>query len=183
MSVVAIERPTINRPAPSRATSVTLSRTEESVGTQSPSRVCVWDAYVGSNVLRFKISPRLRAVVNVGGDVSAVAAAQSQAAETMSIFAVQWKASLLDRTAGRRSRDLSKTVEPVMQALLALGPSAIDLRDLPLDRVNGMHLAVVLRATFTQRAQTPGWTQALSIAQAALRRDNINETSVLSGLL
>jgi hypothetical protein len=70
-----------------------------------------------------------------------------------------------------------------MQALLAYGPAAIDLRGLPVDRVNGMHLAVVLRATFSRKAQTPGWDQALVIAQAALQRDNISVASALGGLL
>ncbi len=179
----AINRPAINRPAPSTVTSVTLSRTETPAPPPAAARALSWDAYVSSDVPRFKIAPRPRAVANVDGEVSATATAQSHAAEAALVLAAQWKTSLLDRAAGRRSRDLSRTVEPVMEALLSFGPAAIDLRDLPADRVNGMHLAVVLRATFTRRAQTPGWNQALAVAQAALRRDNISVDSALSGLL
>lgn len=184
MSAVAIGcNPIINHPAPSLLTSVTLSRMETAITPQPSSQAQNWDTNTALNFSRFKIAPRLRSVANVEGEVSAVAAAQAQVAEAVSRLTAQWKTSLLDRDSGRRSRDLSKTVEPVMQALLAFGPSAIDLRDLPLERVNGLHLAVVLRVTFTQKEQTPGWTQALAVARAALRRENVSEASALSGLL
>lgn len=182
MTVLETDCSVITRPAPPRSTSVTLTRMD-AADTPSLPPVQRRDLRIATSSARFKIAPRSRAVAKENGEVSAVAAAQSQAADEMLAFAIKWKASVLDRAAGRRSRDLTKTVEPVMQALLSYGPAAIDLRDLPLDRVNGMHLAVVLRLTFTRREQTPGWNQALAIAQTALNRDHISVTAALSGLL
>lgn len=180
MTAATLEFNALHRSAPSWITSVTLGGASPAVAWAPSLQPRQID--VSIKRAQFKISPRPRAVANMEGEVSAVAADQSRTAEAILRFAAQWKTSLLDRNAGRRAKDLSKTVQPVMQALLAFGPAAIDLRDLPVDRVNGMHLAVVLRATLTCRSQTPGWDQALSTAEAALRRDGLNTTSALSGL-
>jgi hypothetical protein len=100
-----------------------------------------------------------------------------------SLLAAKWKALVLDPSAGCKSKDLIKTTEPVFEALLKFGPSAIDLRDLQEEMVNGAHLAVVLRATFTRRTEVPGWSRALQIAKKNLESSGANVKSVLGGLI
>jgi hypothetical protein len=98
-------------------------------------------------------------------------------------LAEQWKKLVLDRNAAVNANGLTSTVKPLFQALSRLGPGAIDLRGLPTDKVNGVHLAVVLRATFSMKTRTPGWEEALGIARNALKRDCIDEADALSGLI
>lgn len=97
-------------------------------------------------------------------------------------LAQQWSAQLLNPQAGTRGKDLAKTATPVFEALLHLGPASIDLRNLPAEQVNGMHLAVILRATLSRRASTPGWDTALGLARQALVRAGIDPEIALSGL-
>jgi hypothetical protein len=62
----------------------------------------------------------------------------------------------------------------------------IDFTDLPLDQVNGMQLAVALRATnprlLKDRSKILGWDEALQVAKQALQRDDLNWEHALSGL-
>ncbi len=118
-----------------------------------------------------------------GTEISSYRLNQEKLSEESMMLAVKWKTSVLDRSAGRKSKDLTKTTEPVFEALLKLGPSAIDLRDLPENLINGAHLAVVLRATFTRRTQVPGWSRALQIAKRNLESSGANVKSVLAGLI
>jgi len=94
-----------------------------------------------------------------------------------------WKSQVLRSSAGISANDLTKTVKAVFQVLTSFGPAAIDLHNLPLEEVNGVHLAVVLRATMGKKEQTRGWAEALKIAGAALRRDGLDEADALSGLI
>jgi len=98
-------------------------------------------------------------------------------------LAAGWKRQLLDRHAELSANALTKTVKPVFKALTLFGAGAVDLRGLSVETVNGVHLAVVLRATLTRKAQTLGWSEALSVARAALQRDGIDETDALAGLI
>lgn len=98
-------------------------------------------------------------------------------------LAADWKQQLLDRHAELSANALTKTVKPVFKALTLYGAGAVDLRGLSAETVNGVHLAVVLRATLTRRFMTPGWSDALVVARAALQRDGIDETDALAGLI
>lgn len=95
----------------------------------------------------------------------------------------QWGKLVLERNAEVTANALSATVKPLFKALSSLGAGAIDLRSLPAERVNGVHLAVVLRATLSQKELTPGWEEALEVARAALRRDGIDEADALIGMI
>lgn len=97
-------------------------------------------------------------------------------------LATSWKAMLLDPNAPVNAKALTSTVKPIFQALSWFGAGAVDLRNLPVDSVNGMHLAVILRATYTRKSQTFGWDQALTIARQALTRDGISAADALAGL-
>jgi hypothetical protein len=95
----------------------------------------------------------------------------------------KWKTRVLNRSAAVNSNALTVTVKPIFEALTLLGAGAVDLRGLPTTEVNGVHLAVVLRATFKQRERTPGWKEALSVAREALCRDGLDEKDALIGLI
>jgi hypothetical protein len=97
-------------------------------------------------------------------------------------LAAKWKAMLLDRNAPVNAKALTATVKPIFQALSWFGAGAVDLSDLPVESVNGMHLAVILRATYSRKSQTFGWDRALDVAREALKRDGINEAHALAGL-
>jgi hypothetical protein len=97
-------------------------------------------------------------------------------------LALCWKRGVLSPDAAWDADTLDRTVEPLFEALIKLGPGAIDLRGLREEEVNGMHLAVVLRGTFAVRHQTLGWQEALKVADAALRRQGIPPQEALIGL-
>ena len=107
---------------------------------------------------------------------------RQQNAEGVQKFAEEWKALLLDRDAPVTAKALMATVKPLFQALSVYGAGAVDLSGLSPDSVNGMHLAVILRATFSRKNQTVGWETALSVAREALNRDCINPDRALAGL-
>lgn len=111
---------------------------------------------------------------------------QSERARTISIrdrYTKEWKSRVLDKSTEVSANALTTTLRSVMAALMELGPGAIDLTGLPHNRVNGHHLAIVLRATLRRRETTPGWTNALEVARYALSYDGFDETTVLSGLI
>lgn len=107
---------------------------------------------------------------------------QDRNVTAMSDLARQWRCLLLDPHAERNANALTRTVKPLFSALSQFGPGAIDLRDLPVERVNGVHLAVILRSTMTRKRETLGWDDALRVAREALRRDGIDENDALVGL-
>lgn len=110
-------------------------------------------------------------------------AARTAHQKAISELAATWKQQLLNRHAELSANALTKTVKPVFKALTLYGAGAIDLRGLSADTVNGVHLAVILRATLTRKSMTPGWSEALSVARTALHRDGIDETDALAGLI
>ena len=109
--------------------------------------------------------------------------AQQESAMAIAELARRWKKSLLDVTASKTSKALGETIDPLFEAMLQFGASAIDLRNLPVERVNGIHLAVILRATLTRKEETPGWEEALEVAKQALQREGIDIEDALGGLL
>lgn len=110
---------------------------------------------------------------------------QSERARTSSIrdrYTKEWKSRVLDKNTEVSANALTITLRSVTGALMELGPGAIDLTGLPQNRVNGHHLALVLRATLRRQETTPGWKDALEVARFALSYDGFDETTVLSGL-
>lgn len=94
-----------------------------------------------------------------------------------------WKRRVMDSELPGKAADLTATVKSVMYELLNGGPEAINLAELCAPWVNGRHLAVVLRATYSKRSETPGWHVALEVAKVALQRDGANVDEALYGLL
>lgn len=98
-------------------------------------------------------------------------------------FAQQWRACVLDSNAELTADALTETTRPVFEALLELGDWAVDLSGLPVEQVNGVHLAVILRATLRHKDTTKGWDEALNVAREAVIRMGLPERKVLSGLI
>jgi hypothetical protein len=98
-------------------------------------------------------------------------------------FAQQWRACVLDSNAELTADALTETARPVFEALLELGDWAVDLSGLSAERVNGVHLAVILRATLRHKSTTKGWEEALNVAREAVIRMGLPERKVLSGLI
>ncbi len=98
-------------------------------------------------------------------------------------FNRQWRERVLLPDAPLTANALTETAKPVFEALLELGDWAIDLSGLCPSEVNGVHLAVILRATLRHKQTTKGWESALEVARQALRLANVDERKVLSGLV
>jgi len=132
---------------------------------------------------RFIGKPRLGALQDAMLETSNYRTAQIKMSDESQLLSSRWKKLVLDPAAGKKSKDLTRTTEPVFDALLRVGPAAIDLRNLPEDSINGMHLAVVLRVTFSRRNQVPGWAKALQTAIKTLKSSGANVELVLAGLI
>lgn len=104
-------------------------------------------------------------------------------AQEIQTLATEWQTHLLDSGAAITTAALTETATPVFKALAQFGPGAVDLTGLKADKVSGMHLAVILRATLSRKSRTPGWDEALETARAALLRDGIPESDALQGLI
>ena len=100
----------------------------------------------------------------------------------LSEYAVAWKRYVFDVSAPVDVDAISETIEYTFEVLAQFGPDGIDLNNLDPQRIQGEHLAAVLRATSTWRDQTPGWHDALVTARTALEREGVNPQEVLFGL-
>ena len=98
-------------------------------------------------------------------------------------LASAWKRHVLEIDAPTDVDTLSATARGVLGAVARLGPKSIDLSTFEPDHINGEHLAVVLRATYTWRAETPGWLDAVQVARVALERAGLDPGDALIGLL
>lgn len=94
----------------------------------------------------------------------------------------KWKNNLFNLELGHGAKDLIKTVKPLMAYLLRFGAEAVDLSNLNSDKVNGMHLAVVLRATAEKKNQVKDWDEALEVVKKALINQGIEPNEALVGL-
>lgn len=127
-------------------------------------------------------------VAGVGASASPMDSLSYQSARAEIIrkreaYASQWRACVLSPNAQLTADALTETTRPVFEALLELGDWAIDLSGLQAEQVNGVHLAVILRATFRHKKTTKGWDEALQVARQAVVRMGLEERKVLSGLI
>lgn len=96
----------------------------------------------------------------------------------MNTQTTNWKVLLLDKNAPYKAQDLSVTARLLMQAML--NGEEINLKG--LENVSGMHLATILRATYSRKEQIPGWDEALVVARNQLTSSNLNASEALIGL-
>ncbi|WP_156320518.1 hypothetical protein [Pseudomonas lini] len=79
--------------------------------------------------------------------------------------------------------DLTITAEAVLDAISEFGPKILNLSLLDSNRVQGEHLATVLRTSFDWRDNVPGWNEALLVARQALVREGVDPEDALYGLV
>ncbi len=92
-----------------------------------------------------------------------------------------WLRRVLDPNISGTSAELTKTTRAVFEVLARYGARAINLAGFG-DRVNGMHLAMVLRATADELEGTEAWENALVVARSSLERAGIDPSIALYGL-
>lgn len=102
--------------------------------------------------------------------------------QTQEEMNAKWKNNLFNLELGYGAKDLIKTTKPLMAFLLQFGAGSVDLSNLNSDKINGMHLAVVLRATAEKKSEVKGWIEALEVAKKALDNQKINPEEALIGL-
>jgi hypothetical protein len=96
--------------------------------------------------------------------------------------AARWEAYLYDLDASVDVDDISETVEAVLDAVSQFGLTSLSFSGLDAERVNGEHLAAMLRTTFTWRKQIEGWQEGLATASSALKLSGRDPDEVLLGL-
>jgi hypothetical protein len=92
-----------------------------------------------------------------------------------------WLQRVLDPRLEGNSTELTKTTRAVFGVLAKHGPQVINLDG--FTRVNGMHLAMVLRATADELDNTNSWKKALGLARSALESSGVDPKIALYGLL
>lgn len=92
-----------------------------------------------------------------------------------------WLQRVLDPRIGATSAELTRTTRAVFEVLARHGAGAINLGGFGA-RVNGMHLAMVLRATADELDGTEAWKKALAIARSSLERAGVDPNVALYGL-
>ncbi len=115
-------------------------------------------------------------------DVEAIQSSSRLMMERMKLESA-WRGRILNPALSATQTELTQTAKSVMEALTKFGDEAIDLSTLPKDRVNGKHLAVLLRATWTRKQATKGWADALEAARAALANQGVNPNEALIGMV
>ena len=86
-----------------------------------------------------------------------------------------------EKQGGDRAR--MQILANAFEALVELGPGSINLNGLVASRVQGEHLASILRMTSSFRDLTPGWEFALEVAKDALSRGGVDYREALAGLI
>ena len=92
-----------------------------------------------------------------------------------------WLQRVLDPHISGSAVELTRTTRAVFETLAHHGANAINLADLS-GQVNGMHLAMVLRATADELDGTETWKKALAIARTSLEHVGIDPDIALYGL-
>jgi hypothetical protein len=90
---------------------------------------------------------------------------------------MSWYNRIHDRSLGYSANDLTPTVRSVFADMAR--EKSVDLSN--LGHVNPVHLAVVLRATFTQKDSVRGWDEAVVVARKTGIEDGLDPTDFLYG--
>lgn len=94
-----------------------------------------------------------------------------------------WLQRVLNPALDGSAAELTETTRAVFEVLARHGVGAIALHGFDPAPVNGMHLAMVLRATADELEGDPRWQRALVRARAALDAAGVNPSEALYGLL
>ena len=97
-------------------------------------------------------------------------------------LATVWKKHLMNVQAATDVDAISETIDAAYEAIDQFGVGALDFSGFDPDEVNGEHLAALLRATYSVRAWTLGWNDALQVAEQALKAAHVDVDDALAGL-
>ena len=94
----------------------------------------------------------------------------------------QWKGRVCNVRTPTNDEALFETFEIVSSLVSGSRPSDLNVRGLQADTVNGEHLVALLRASYLERANVPGWDDALTVAREALILAHLPVEDHLEGL-
>ena len=115
--------------------------------------------------------------------------AQGQATEKLTVvkrlvfLQSQWKERVCSARTPTNDEALFKTFEIVTSLVSEGHPRDLDVRGLKAETVNGEHLVALLRASYLERADVPGWDHALAVAREALLLAHLSPEDHLEGLV
>ncbi|MES2046791.1 MAG: hypothetical protein V4447_00205 [Pseudomonadota bacterium] len=141
---------------------------------------CVSYVYMFTENLFGSLSDTHATWMNDGASFSTIQ--HQQSVEKIKLSAI-WKQHVSDVTASTDVDTLSETIENVFELMSRFGPSAISLTDITANRLNGEHLAAVLRLTFHYRSEVAGWDNALNMAIEVMKETGIDYEDALTGLV
>jgi hypothetical protein len=97
---------------------------------------------------------------------------------------VDWRTYVLDPHASVDRVCLQKTADAAFITLEAKGLKGFDeLSNLMPEKVNGEHLAMLVRCLSSWRGHLPGWRHAVDVAKRALQAESKDPTDVLFGII
>lgn len=103
--------------------------------------------------------------------------------ERREVLKKQWQSAVFDPVAATDVDTISATIESVFEYMSLFGAGSIDLSNLDPVRVNGEHLASVLRVTSHVKDKVRAWDQALCVAKEALLAAHQDPEDALFGLI
>lgn len=95
----------------------------------------------------------------------------------------KWKEFVMTPAAPTDVDALTETVDGVLTVIEDIGPEFLSLSGLRPDKVNGEHLAALLRASSTWHTSVPGWEDALEVAKESLKRSGQDPEDALYGMI
>lgn len=115
-------------------------------------------------------------------DARGQAAEKWQVVKRLVLLQSQWKERVCNVRTPTNDEALFETFEIVSSLVSESRPSDLDVRGLQADAVNGEHLVALLRASYLERANVPGWDDALTVAREALVLAHLPVEDHLEGL-
>jgi len=95
----------------------------------------------------------------------------------------KWKKYLLDPSSPVDVDSISETIEYIYDQISTNGPESIDLNGLDAHKVNGEHLAAILRASSMWKNSVSGWSAAITVSFDALVLAEEDPLDALAGLI
>jgi hypothetical protein len=96
---------------------------------------------------------------------------------------IDWRHHVLNPQAPTDVDLLTETADLALDFVSNYGAARVELTDLDPSKVNGEHLATLLRALSTWRYEIPGWQQALQLDVEVLERSGVDPRDALFGMI
>lgn len=111
------------------------------------------------------------------------AAEAGRARQSLNIPIVDWGHYVLNPDAPADVDVLTETVDMALDFVAKYGAAKIELSNLDPAKVNGEHLATLLRALSTWSNEIPGWQDALQVDIEALELAGVDPKDALFGMI